>query len=99
MYSTTFRERASKETVSILSSNARLQLRLNYDGKRHYIFTGTGLATDEIVLMFLMPLLRSQPPLRELRATPKRGHKFAHQHHIIPREPVSRFYLILYEPA
>lgn len=40
MYSKTRTGRASKGTVSILSSNDRLQLRFNYGGKRHYISTG-----------------------------------------------------------
>lgn len=40
MYSKTPTGRASKGSVSILSSNGRLQLRFNYGGKRHYISTG-----------------------------------------------------------
>lgn len=40
MYSKTPTGRASKGSVSILSSNERLQLRFHYGGKRHYISTG-----------------------------------------------------------
>ncbi len=40
MYSKTSTGKASKGSVSVLSSNSRLQLRFNYGGKRHYISTG-----------------------------------------------------------
>lgn len=40
MYSSTSRTRAPKGSVTILSSNGRLQLRFSYGGKRHYISTG-----------------------------------------------------------
>lgn len=40
MYSKTPTGRSSKGSVSVLSSNGRLQLRFNFGGKRHYISTG-----------------------------------------------------------
>ncbi|HEY9598081.1 MAG TPA: DUF3596 domain-containing protein, partial [Cyanophyceae cyanobacterium] len=40
MFSKTPTGRASKGSVSILSSNGRLQLRFSYGGKRHYLSTG-----------------------------------------------------------
>ena len=40
MYSKTSTGKASKGSVSVLSSNSRLQLWFNYGGKRHYISTG-----------------------------------------------------------
>lgn len=40
MYSKTPTGRASKGSVSILSSNGRLQLRFSFGGKRHYLSTG-----------------------------------------------------------
>ncbi|MGL5064106.1 MAG: Arm DNA-binding domain-containing protein [Microcoleus sp.] len=40
MYSKTLTGRASKGSVSILSSNNRLQLRFRYEGKRYYVSTG-----------------------------------------------------------
>ncbi len=40
MFSKTPTGRASKGSVSIISSNNRLQLRFSYGGKRHYLSTG-----------------------------------------------------------
>ncbi|MDZ8055204.1 MAG: Arm DNA-binding domain-containing protein [Aulosira sp. ZfuVER01] len=40
MYHNTSRERGYKGSVSIISSNGRLQLRFHYAGKRHYLSTG-----------------------------------------------------------
>ena len=40
MFSKTPTGRASKGSVSVISSNNRLQLRFSYGGKRHYISTG-----------------------------------------------------------
>lgn len=40
MYSKTSTGRTSKGSVSLLSSNGRLQLRFSYGGKRHYFSTG-----------------------------------------------------------
>lgn len=40
MYSQRLTGRASKGSVSILSSNNRLQLRFRYEGKRYYVSTG-----------------------------------------------------------